>query len=155
MQKDDDDERGREERRRKEYTNLVFEEMLASMRRASARNHMRNTKIKTGPDADAPQLSRTERMRQHWLAQQQAKPPEPPKPPKPAKSNVVELRPTPKKTDMAEVFRKSDFWLKLLGQKIRGDWTGFEIHAPPGSAERAELYREVNEEYRRITGEDY
>lgn len=143
-----------EERRRQEHIDLVFKEMLANAKVTTARNKMRNTKIPTGPDVDAPQLSRTERMRQHWLAQQRANPTPPPKPVKPAKSNVVELRPTPKKTDVAAAFEKHRIWMGLLGEKIRGDWTGFEIHAPPGSDERIALYREVDEEYRRLMDED-
>jgi hypothetical protein len=53
----------------------VIKEMLASIRVASARNRMRATKIRTGPDADAPLPPLAERMRLHALAKKGLTPP--------------------------------------------------------------------------------
>jgi hypothetical protein len=55
--------------------------MLAQMQADSARNKMWNTKIKCGPDADAPLPPLAERMRQHRAKQLAALASPPPKNP--------------------------------------------------------------------------
>jgi hypothetical protein len=53
----------------------VFREMLHWMRVQTARNRMRTTKIRTGPDAHAPLPPLAERMRLHALAKRGLLPP--------------------------------------------------------------------------------